>query len=175
MSISDTRSDTSLIGRIILYDDHQAFGYLIDKYQSTIRGLFYKLTNGNKALTDDLSQEVFIRVYKHLKSYRATAKFSTWLYRISIHVFYDHHKTKWYPKEVVSEKYIDEAVYIENRIDILNALEILNNKEKVAIILHYEKGFTHNEIAKIMNQPVGTVKTNILRGRAKLKDYLGYE
>jgi len=48
---------------------------------------------------------------------------------------------------------------------------MLNEKEEIAIILNYEKGFSHSEIAKIMKLPIGTVKTNISRGKAKLKKY----
>ncbi|MBN2481811.1 MAG: sigma-70 family RNA polymerase sigma factor [Bacteroidales bacterium] len=167
--------ETDLIERIVLYNDHRAFGCLIDKYQSEVRNLFYKMTNGDRALTDDLSQEVFIRIYKHLRDFRADAKFSTWLHKIAVHVMYDHQRVMKYPNDVVSEKHYSEAESIQNRIDIFKALKILNVKEKTAIILHYEKGFSHNEIAEIMKLPLGTVKSNILRGKAKLKDYLSDE
>jgi RNA polymerase sigma-70 factor, ECF subfamily len=164
-------NDISLIGKIVLYNDHKAFGSLIDKYQSEVRGIVFKMTNGDKALADDLSQEVFIRVYKHLKSFKATAKFSTWLYRITINVLYDYQKSKKYKNLPAIEKILNETESIENRIDINNALKILSDHEKIAIILYYEKGFSHREIKKIMNLPIGTVKTNILRGKVKLKKY----
>jgi RNA polymerase sigma-70 factor, ECF subfamily len=166
-----SNNDISLIGKIVLYNDHKAFGCLIDKYQSEVRGIVFKMTNGDKSLTDDLSQEVFIRVYKHLKSFKATAKFSTWLYRITINVYYDYQKSMKYPDVPAFEKIINEMESIDNKIDIDNALKILNDHEKIAIILHYEKGFSHSEIKKIMNLPIGTVKTNILRGKGKLKKY----
>jgi len=168
-------NDIDLIRRIVLYNDHKAFGLLIDKHQSAVRGILFKMTKGDKALTDDLSQEVFIRVFKHLKSFKATAKFSTWLYKVAINIFYDYQKALKYPVEISSEKHYSEAESIENKIDIFKALEILNAKEKAIIILHYEKGFSHSEIAKIMKLPIGTVKTNILRGKAKLKEYFKYE
>ena len=133
------------------------------------------MTKGDKALTDDLSQEVFIRVFKYLKRFKANAKFSTWLYKIAINVFYDYKRKLKYQEEISSEKLISEVDSIENRIDIFKALEILNDKEKAAIVLHYEKGFPHSEIAKIMKMPIGTVKTNILRGKAKLKEYFSDE
>ena len=64
---------------------------------------------------------------------------------------------------------------VGSEIDIQNALKILKENEKVAILLHYDKGYSHNEIAKIMDIPLGTVKTNILRGKEKLKKYYNYE
>lgn len=167
--------ETDLIERIVLYNDHRAFGCLVDRYQNEVRNLFFRMTCGDMALTDDLSQEVFIRVFKHLKRFRGDAKFSTWLYRIAVHVMYDHRKSIKYPGDIASAEHYNETETIQNRIDINKALEILKLAEKTAIILHYEKGLSHSEIAKIMKLPLGTVKTNILRGKAKIKEYLKYE
>jgi len=60
-------SDMSLIAMVLLNDNHRAYGKLVIKYQSEVRGLLIKLTNGDKALSDDLAQEVFNRAYKNLK------------------------------------------------------------------------------------------------------------
>jgi len=164
-------SDLNLIYKIVLNNDHEAFGILIDKYQNDIRGLFYKLTNGDKNLTDDLAQEVFIKIFKHLKGFKASSKFSTWIYRISMNVYYDYQKSLVTNYHAGDETNINELESLENQIDINNALKILTEKERIAIILHYEKGFSHTEIKKIMNQPLGTVKSNILRGKLKLRKF----
>ncbi len=166
-----SNKDIDLIRRVTGNNDHYAFGMLIDKHQCAIRSLLFKLTRGDKVITDDLSQEVFIRVFKHLKTFKASAQFSTWLYRITLNVYYDHQKKlKHQYIDSLNEPSIEPEPY-ENKIDILKALELLNEKEKLAVILNYEKGFSHSEIAKIMKLPIGTVKTNILRGKAKLKKY----
>jgi len=165
-----------LIALVLLNDDHKAFGKLVGKYQSDVRGLLIKLTNGDKALADDLSQEVFIRAYKYLKSYKATARFSTWLYRISYNVFIDYTKTIKKTEDIDKLDFIsDSDVDVGSGIDIQNALKILKENEKVAILLHYDKGYSHTEIAKILDTPLGTVKTNILRAKEKLKKYYNYE
>ena len=75
-------SDSILIAKIIVYDDHLAFKKLVERYQSDIRGLLFRLTNGNADIVDDLAQECFIRIYKYLSSYNAKAKFKTWLFNI---------------------------------------------------------------------------------------------
>jgi len=169
-------SDMRLIALVLLNDDHKAFGKLVGKYQSDVRGLLIKLTNGDKALADDLSQEVFIRAYKYLKSYKATARFSTWLYRISYNVFIDYTKTIKKTEDIDKLDFIsDSDVDVGSGIDIQNALKILKENEKVAILLHYDKGYSHTEIAKILDTPLGTVKTNILRAKEKLKKYYNYE
>lgn len=167
--------ETDLIRRIVLYDDHRAFGSLVDHYQEEVRNLFFKMTNCDRTLTDDLSQEVFIRVYKHIKRFREQSKFSTWLYRIAVNVLYDHRKQLKQPQEITTDVSTNETETLQNKIDINNALKILNVRERTAIILHYEKGFPHSEITKIMKLPLGTVKTHILRGKEKLKEYFKYE
>ena len=161
---------------VILNNDHRAYGKLVTKYQSEVRSLLIKLTNGNKDLADDLAQDVFIRAYKYLKSYKATAKFSTWLYRISYNVFIDNCKSEkqafnFNDYEITQE--VNEDV--SSTIDLQNALKVLKPNEKVVILMHYEKGFSHSEIAKILHVPLGTVKTNILRAKEKLKKYYNYE
>lgn len=169
-------SDKSLIALVLLNNDHRAFGKIVVKYQSDVRGLFIKLTNGNKALADDLAQDTFIRAYKYLKTFKATASFSTWLYRISYNVFIDYSKSLKQTDDIEGYDCISEDDYdAGSEMDMQSALKVLNGNEKVAILLHYDKGHTHNEIAKIMDIPLGTVKTNILRAKEKLKKYYNYE
>jgi len=165
-------SDQRLITLVLINNDHKAYGELVFRYQSDVRGLLIKLTNGNKALADDLAQDVFIRAYKYLKTFKATAGFSTWLYRISYNVFIDY--TRSLKKTDSIEGYdciSDDRKDVGSEIDMQNALKILNANEKIVIVLHYDKGYSHNEIAKMMNMPLGTVKTNILRAKEKLKKY----
>jgi RNA polymerase sigma factor (sigma-70 family) len=166
-----SNSDINLIRKVISNNDHRAFGILIDRHQYAIRNLLFKLAKGDKSIADDLSQEVFIRVFKHLKTFKETARFSTWLYRITLNVYYDHQKRLNYQNTLVLSEPNIENDSIDDKIDLLNALELLNEREKLAVVLNYEKGFSHNEISKIMKLPVGTVKTHILRGKAKLKKY----
>jgi len=167
-------SDLSLIAMVILNNDHRAYGKLVTKYQSEVRSLLIKLTNGDKSLADDLAQDVFIRAYKYLKSYKATASFSTWLYRISYNVFIDNCKSKKYTPDC--QDYVEEVNEdISSSIDLQNALKVLKPNEKIAVLMHYEKGFSHSEISRILKLPLGTVKTNILRAKEKLNKYYRYE
>jgi RNA polymerase sigma-70 factor, ECF subfamily len=169
-------SDLSLIAMVVLNNDHRAYGKLVTKYQSDVRSLLIKLTNGDKSLADDLAQDVFIRAYKYLKSYKATANFSTWLYRISYNVFIDNCRSKKQTFDIGDYDFIPEVNEdVNSTIDLQNALNVLKQNEKVIILLHYEKGFSHSEIAKILQVPLGTVKTKILRAKEKLKKYYKYE
>jgi RNA polymerase sigma-70 factor, ECF subfamily len=169
-------SDLSLIAMVILNNDQRAFGKLVTKYQSDVRGLFIRLTNSYKALADDLAQDVFIRAYTYLKSYKGTANFSTWLYRISYNVFNDYCKSKKQTSDIGDYEFMPEVTEdVSSTIDLENALKVLKQNEKIAVVLHYEKGYSHSEIAKILQVPLGTVKTNILRAKEKLKIYYNYE
>ena len=165
-------SDMSLIALVLLNNDHRAYEKLVLKYQSDVRGLLIKLSNGNKAIADDLAQDVFIRAYKYLRTFKATAGFSTWLYRISYNVFIDYTKSLIKTDNIegydcISEDHKD----VGSEIDMQNALKILKENEKAVILLYYDKGYSHNEIAKIIDMPLGTVKTNLLRAKEKLKKY----
>ena len=169
-------SDTILITKVILKNDHHAFKLLIEKYQSDLRALFLRLTNGNKDLADDLAQETFIRIYKYLSGFNAKAQFKTWLFRIAYNVFYEYYnKNKRESAHFVPLNENMNKAETEITIDYQNALNVLNENEKITIILSYEKGFSHSDISKILNQPLGTIKTNILRGKEKLKKFYGYE
>ena len=170
-------SDSILITQVILNDDHLAFKKLVERYQSDIRGLLLRLTHGNKDIVDDLAQECFIRVYKYLSSYNAKAKFKTWLFRIAYNVFYEYYKkNKITQLNIDSEEVADQEFNnSSNTIDFQQALKVLNQNEKIVIVLHFEKGFTHKEVSKITKQPLGTVKTNIMRGKEKLKKFYNYE
>ena len=170
-------SDSILITKVILKDDHLAFKKLVERYQSDIRGLLLRLTHGNKDIVDDLAQESFIRVYKYLSSYNAKAKFKTWLFRIAYNVFYEYYnKNKIIQLDIDSVEVADQEYNNSNNaIDFQQALKVLNQNEQIVIILHFEKGFTHKEVSKITKQPLGTVKTNIMRGKEKLKKFYNYE
>jgi RNA polymerase sigma-70 factor (ECF subfamily) len=133
------------------------------------------LTNGDADLINDLSQEVFIKVFRNLKGFKGNAKFSTWLYRISINVYYDYKKSLRRNSQIENDIAVSEIESVDNKIDINKALQSLSEKERIVILLNYEQGFSHNEIHKIMKLPLGTVKSLILRGKSKLKKYYKYE
>ena len=169
-------SDQRLIALVLINNDHRAYGELVLKYQSDVRGILIKLTNGNKELADDLAQDTFIRAYKYLRTFKATAGFSTWLYRISYNVFIDYTKSLKKTDNIEGYDFIsDDHKDVGSEIDMQNALKVLKENEKVIILLHYDKGYSHHEIAKMMDMPLGTVKTNILRAKEKLKKYYNYE
>ena len=169
-------TDADLIARVLVDDDQHAFGELVRRHQSAVRGLLRQLTRTDLALADDLAQDTFVRAYRHIRSFRGEARFSTWLYRIAYNCFREDARRR---KELVG---IDEeqlqaeadpqAVDPGLRHDLMHALNLLPLRERSAVLLCCQNGLTHDEAARVLDIPLGTVKTNVLRGREKLKKML---
>ena len=166
-------TDADLVTRVLVDDDQHAFGELVRRHQSAVRGLLRQLTRTDVALADDLAQETFLRAYKHIRSFRGEARFSTWLYRIAYNCFREEARRR---KEFVG---IDEKEQQQEpdpqvrdpalRHDLMYALSLLPLHERSAILLCCQNGLSHDEAARVLEIPIGTVKTNVLRGREKLK------
>jgi RNA polymerase sigma-70 factor, ECF subfamily len=169
-------TDADLVARVLVDDDQHAFGELVRRHQSTVRGLLRQLTRTDVALADDLAQQTFLRAYKNIRSFRGEARFSTWLYRIAYNCFREDARRR---KELVG---IDEEQLQTQRDpqvadpglrhDLMRALSLLPLNERSAVLLCCQNGLSHDEAARVLDIPLGTVKTNVLRGREKLKRML---
>lgn len=169
--------DIRWVTRVALFDDKIAFDKLTCKYQSPIRRFFLNLTMGNSLQSDDLAQETFIKAYLNIKLFKGLSNFSTWLFRIAYNVYYDAVRSKKHFEDI-NEFELDSNHHVENtfsveKLDLYSALKLLRKEEQMAILLHYMEDKSHSDIAKIMNCPLGTVKTYILKGKEKLSNYLG--
>ena len=169
-------SDSDLIARVVLDDDHHAFAELVRRHQSAVRGMLRKLTRGNETLADELAHETFLRVYRSLRKFRGESKFSTWLYRVAYNVFQSdaraakHHEQ--FDEAVHQQTQEPEVEVVDLKHDIELAMQALSEKERAAITLCYTSGLTHEEAADVLQWPLGTVKTNILTAKEKLRRYL---
>jgi RNA polymerase sigma-70 factor (ECF subfamily) len=186
-------TDAQLIARVVVHDDRNAFSELVRRHQSAVRSALRRMTTGNHALADDLAQETFMLAYRSIKSFRQEARFSTWLYRIATNAFLaDARKRKEEllgdrDQDVAPEDDDESALSPESpgsdqtrgaslRIDIDRALAVLSDAERAAIVQCYHNDLSHEEAAIVLDCPVGTVKTHILRAKAKLKAKLaGWE
>jgi RNA polymerase sigma-70 factor, ECF subfamily len=168
--------DILWVSKVTLLGDKSAFDQLTRKYQSSIRRFFLNLTMGDGPLSDDLAQETFIKAYLNLNGFQGISGFSTWLFRIAYNVHYDYLRSRKVTSDIneaeINLSYSDENEFSAEKTDINEALKILRLEEKTAILLFYMEDKTHPEIAKIMQCPLGTVKTYILKGKEKLGIYL---
>lgn len=171
-------TDTDLIARVLSREDHNAFGELVRRYQSPVRGFLTRLTGGDSHLADDLAQETFLKAWKGLRSYRGGAKFSTWLFGIAYNEFRMAARAR---KEIAMDDLADPPPEEQTtgvdarsglRLDLTEALRRISSEERAAILLCCQNGLSHEEAAQVLNCPLGTVKTNILRGKEQLKRFL---
>ena len=173
------QNDALLVSRSSLLGDRKAFNQLVETYQSPVRRFFFNLTSGDEELSKDLAQDTFLKAWLNIGSFRAAAKFSTWLYRIAYNTFYDHLRARK-PATSVDVEAIGDILTADTSdrdfgIDFVQALTILKEEERTAVLLFYMEDQTVNRIAKIMGCPSGTVKSHLRRGKEKLaKHFKGY-
>lgn len=177
-------TDAPLIARALLTDDRHAFAELVKRHQSSVRACLRKLTAGNHALADDLAQETFILAWRNLGSFRQEARFSTWLYRIATNCWLAHNRKR--REELLGDRadalaenddamphlddmQSDHARGTTLKIDLERAMAALSDAERAAIVQCYHNDLTHEEAAYVLDCPIGTVKTHVLRGKQKLK------
>ncbi len=178
-------TDADLVARVLSREDHHAFAELVRRYQSPVRAFLARMTRGDTHLADDLAQEAFLKAWKKLHTYRGGARFSTWLFGIAFNEFRSvARQRKELALDDVEETPSEAAESTDPRrddlrLDLTEALKQLNVNERAAIVLCFQSGLSHEEAALALDCPVGTVKTNILRGKDKLKrrlsDYQQYE
>jgi RNA polymerase sigma factor (sigma-70 family) len=168
-------SDASLVARVVRDDDRVAFELLVRRYQSPLRNFLRRLTRADVDRADDLAQETFMKLYTSIATYRGSAKFSTWLYRIAYNTFLNDQR-RVSPDTAFDESFhapvADTADAAGDQTDVERALRELGDRERAVFDLHYRKGMTHHEVANVLEVPLGTVKSDLTRGREKLKSIL---
>ncbi len=169
--------DFSLVKRFI-EGDNTVFRVLVQRHKEKVRNIIY-LTIGNSSLVDDISQDVFITVYKNLKKFRFESQFSTWLYRITVNKCKDHLRKISVRKIFVpindAEEKTENKINTESKdvsVIVQNAIQQLPAKLRVPLVLKDIEGFSYQEIADTVQCEVGTVKSRIFRAREALKKVL---
>lgn len=164
--------DHVLIDRVVRNGDQHAFAELVKRYQSQLRYSLRQLVGQDAALADDLAQETFIRVYKSLHQFEGNSRFFTWIYRIAYNCFaaYCRSRREELPlDEDLVDNLPDPGPGTDIHLDMARALLAFPPEQRMALHLFYQREFTHNEIAEVMDRPLGTVKSYITRGQDKLR------
>ncbi len=171
-------ADADLVARVRQCGDPNAFGELVRRYQSPVRAFLARLTRGDQAVADDLAQETFVRAWQNLSRFRGESRFSTWLFGIAMNQFRQRRRRERRHSPPPIEAAVTEAEPVAATprpgvgLDLAEALERLPLAERAAVVLCCQYGLTHEEAAQALDCPLGTVKTNILRGREKLRYWL---
>ncbi len=171
--------------------DARSFEMLVIKYQQRIFNVIFRIVR-NRDVVEDLAQDSFINAFRSIKGFRGGSSFYTWLYRIASNVSLNYlakNKRAVFVDETVldtadvAERTASADVSPERRTSsnetasaISKAIESLPEEIKKAVILREYEGLSYEEIAELMDCPVGTVRSRIFRGRgilkSALKDYL---
>jgi RNA polymerase sigma-70 factor (ECF subfamily) len=166
-------TDAELIANSITNDDKQAFGELVRRYQSKVRSLLMRCTRGDHCCVDELAQRTFVKAYLSLPKYRGTSQFGTWLYRIAYNEFLGSGRRDKYTEfrpdmdELATTDRHDRRALANHEIEKLT--NGLSDPVRMALHLFYGEQLSHKEIADVLSCPVGSVKTNITRGREAVR------
>ena len=184
---TNKESDLALVRRA-KKGDYRAFDLLVLKYQSRIVSIAFKFVKEIQ-LAEDISQESFIKAYRSIDSFREESAFYTWLYRITANTAKNYLVSKGRRKESsISDLSISEnddffelptndspeqILMAQSLKDtIYDALSGLPEDTRTALSLREFEGLNYEEIAEIMNCPVGTVRSRIFRGREALENLI---
>jgi RNA polymerase sigma-70 factor (ECF subfamily) len=183
------KDDNSRLIEKAIAGDEYAYKQLLDNYRGAIFNLLFKMVR-NKEETEDLVQEAFIKAFTALPSFNEEYAFSTWLYKIAINNCIDHMrkkrlKTYSMNKPVQSKdgelgrEFPDSSMSPDRNILndektrlIDSAIAELPENYKIAIVLRHSEEKSYEEIAEILEIPLGTVKARIFRAREMLKKKL---
>ena len=184
---SNKEADLALVRRA-KKGDYRAFDLLVLKYQSRIVSIAFKFVKEIQ-LAEDISQESFIKAYRSIDSFREESAFYTWLYRITANTAKNYLVSKGRRKESsISDLSISEnedffelptndspeQILMAQSLKetIYDALSGLPEDTRTALSLREFEGLNYEEIAEIMNCPVGTVRSRIFRGREALENLI---
>lgn len=174
-------SNQVLIERVIADNCHDSFSILVERHQSDLRYSLRQMTGWDESLADDIAQETFLKAFNAIRTYKADAKFSSWLYRIAYNQMINHFRLARNRELTGLEEALSSNMerpvggeFLKNQLhqDIAKAMQALPPQQRMVIHLHLHRQLTHNEICKTMEIPLGTVKTLITRGKARLRDLL---
>jgi RNA polymerase sigma factor (sigma-70 family) len=153
--------------------DQPAFEELVRRHQSAIRNLLRSLCR-DMSLADDLAQETFLQAWIHIRSLRVPEAFAGWLRKLAINSWRQHLRRKGASgklAEVEAGDVVSTPAATE-RMDLNSALGALAPSVRLCIVLSYHEGMSHGDIAAATQLPLGTVKSHIARGTARLRELL---
>jgi len=168
-------------------EDERAFTELVRRFQGRVINLVSRVLN-DREVSDDLAQEVFVRVYVHRRNYRRGSKFSTWLFTIAANLAKNEirrrvRRRNWFSLDALQEMVNDSAIQLADPKEgqdvelqraqlkqaVGRAIAAVPEKYRVALVLRDLEGFAYEEIGEMLKIPGGTVRSRINRARGILK------
>jgi RNA polymerase sigma-70 factor (ECF subfamily) len=190
--IQSTDHDLVVLART---GSEKAYRELLDRYQRPVFSLVYRMVR-DREQAEDIAQETFVKVFNHLEGFNPKYKFSSWIFKIASNLSIDHLRKKQ-PETIsldgsrhatTAEETESSRIQVESRdenpeeflesrelgAEIEKAIGALRPEYRTAIVLRHVEGRPYEEIAEIMDIPLGTVKTYIHRARSELRGTLAH-
>jgi RNA polymerase sigma factor (sigma-70 family) len=150
--------------------DRAAFGELVRRHGSAIRGLLRRM-GAQASLADDIAQDAFLTAFERVAEFRGEGTFAAWVKRIAARLYV----RRWRKDSRMTEEVegVDEGhggeISAAARIDLDGAMKSLSEQERMCVSLCYGAGLSHAEAAETLGAPLGTVKSHVKRGLDKLR------
>ena len=165
--------DALLVG-LARTGDRSAFAHLVRRHQLWIRNLMRRCC-GDNTLAEDLAQQVFMKSWQQIAHLQRPSRFQGWLKRIAINTWLEHarkrdplHNASDHDETEKPREPADGGI----ALDLDQALRQLSDPVRLCVVLSYHDGMTHVEIAAVTGLPLGTVKSHVRRGTARLQELL---
>ncbi len=190
----DPSSDAAIMLRVAAGDE-AGFTYLVGKYHRQMIHFLFRMVH-NQAVAEEMAQEVFLRVYRSRESYRAEAKFTTWLYRIATNLAVNHARdtkhergtqavyldapdpeTGSKPDVADDEPSVEQRLLREERMAAIRShVMALPDRQRMAVLMHKYQGLDYREIGEVLKLSESATKSLLFRAyqtlRDKLKDFV---
>ena len=191
---ADPASDAAVMLRVAAGDD-SGFNYLVEKYHRSMVNFLYRMVH-NQSVAEELAQEVFLRVYRSRESYRAEAKFTTWLYRIATNLAVNHARDTRHERNAQSvyldapdeetgttPEVADDRPSVEQRLlkdermaMIRKHVMALPERQRMAVLMHKYQGLDYKQIGEVLKLSESATKSLLFRAyqtlRERLKDFV---
>lgn len=189
IKVNEESDDLTLVRRA-QDGDTTAYDYLMRRYQERVYATVYHMTSNHED-ANDLTQETFVKAYRALKSFKGDSSFYTWVYRIAVNKtinFLKQRKNKLHMSlndldfnaehdpdlvALISDRTPRRDVNLSELQEKLNAaMQKLSETHRLVVTLHDIQGLSHEEIGRIMNCNVGTVRSRLFYARQQLQAHL---
>jgi RNA polymerase sigma-70 factor (ECF subfamily) len=183
----DSTIEDSLLIKKAQDGNEGAFNFLMNKYYPRVYASLFSFTK-SKEDSEDLTQQTFLKVWQQISTFRGDSAFFTWVYRIAINLAKNYVASSSYKKQRMNTSIEDGEIEIksyegselslihdESMKDIRNFINTLPESLKTAFTLREHDGLSYEEISKITETPIGTVRSRIFRAREAVVDFINKE
>ena len=186
MKKNSNNNDSELVEKV-KKGNKMAFNFLMNKYYSRVYASLFSFTKSHED-SEDLTQMTFLKVWQQISTFRGDSAFFTWVYRIAINLAKNYVSSANFKKQKINTSIEEADIEIKSFDDselsliheqslhkIRNFIDSLPESLRTAFTLREQDGLSYEEIGKITNTPIGTVRSRIYRARESILDHINQE